>query len=358
MRKVLFVFVLILYVISMQLNCLGEDAVSFSLQAESYDFSADLDWGYPDLNAYKRPNESIMNSAYQRSNQWMKCWIRVIVSPHLEWSPTGINDDFDLSTYGNYAFENIRISNMNSIGIYPSQTMLFSANPTNFEGYHQDLRDDGDLWYLEVLIDKRNRTENEIDNALKTADILTDIIIRNETSASVVKNCRIDLNEINRISLSDNNVSITLQDIYTVDIPPHEIMSTYFNDIEPWNDDMTDYLAQKYKCYQLDLTVTNHSQRRIFFPKISKQSDNTWIMYFSYEFETVVFCDAGETITLDTFYLVTDQNIDTNKFAVSKQYWPLKIRICNEVAGYINEYNESLLVHHGIPFDVFIQNHE
>ena len=78
-------------------------------------------------------------------------------------------------------------------------------------------------------------------------------------------------------------------------------------------------------------------------------------MDYALESEVFIPCDPGLTTTLEGFYLITNQDIDPEQISAS-QFWPLKIRICNEVTGFINEYDESLLVLDGVPFEVLIRD--
>lgn len=323
-------------------------ADDFIIQAESYDFSMDTDWGYSDRYMTRRLDTVCENT--DNIKQQAKCWIRMNVSPLLEVSPQNY-DDFDLTTYGNFSIENVRITNMDSIGVYPVSYMVFASNPAHLWTDYESGETGSDLWYLEVLIDVQDRTDDEIDAALKSADVLVDIIVRNESCTSVIKDFPVDLSKISRLSCFDSNVEIILQDIVPADIPPDVIMVNYFID----DDEKIAELSQEYKCYRLHLAVNNNSARRIFLYKFSGQADQTWIMYYEPEFEVFIPCYPGLTTTLDNFYLITDRDIDPEQISAS-QFWPLKIRICNEVAGFINDYDESLLVRNGVPFEVLIRD--
>lgn len=320
----------------------------FTIQAETYDFSLDTDWGYSDRYMTRRLDNVCENT--DNIKQQAKCWIRMNVSPLLEVSPQNY-DDFDLTTYGNFSIENVRITNMDSIGVYPVSYMVFASNPAHLWTDYESGETGSDLWYLEVLIDVQDRTDDEIDAALKSADVLVDIIVRNESCTSVIKDFPVDLSKISRLSCFDSNVEIILQDIVPADIPPDVIMVNYFID----DDEKIAELSQEYKCYRLHLAVNNNSARRIFLYKFSGQADQTWIMYYEPEFEVFIPCYPGLTTTLDNFYLITDRDIDPEQISAS-QFWPLKIRICNEVAGFINDYDESLLVRNGVPFEVLIRD--
>ena len=317
---------------------------NFTIQAESYDFSMDTDWGYTDRYKTLRLDKIYENTDNVR--QLARCWIRINVSPLLEVSPQHY-DDFDLTSYGNFSIENVRIKNMDSIGIYPASYMVFASNPAHLWTDYESGETGSDLWYLEALIDIRNRTDDEIDAALKSADVLVDIIIRNESSSSIIEDFPVDLNNISRLSFFDSNVDIILQDIVPADIPSNVIMVNYFID----DDEKIAEVSQVYKCYRLHLAVNNNSTRRVFLYQYTRQADQAWIMYYEPEFEVFIPCDPGITSTLDNFYLITDQDIDPEQITAS-QFWPLKIRICNEVAGFINEYDESLLVPLGVPAQI------
>ena len=319
----------------------------FTIQAESYDFSLDTDWGYAEEYITRRLDKTYDHAA--NAGQQARCWIRMNVSPLLEYTPQDL-DDFDLTTYGNFSIENVRIKNMNSIGIYPAPYMVFASNPAHLWTDYESGETDSDLWYLEVLIDIRDRTDDEIDAALKSADVLVDIIIRNESYSLIIEDFPVDLSKISRLSLFDNNVDIILQDIVPADIPPDDIMVNYFIDDE----EKISEISQAYKCYRLQLAVNNNSARRVFLKKYTEQADQAWIMYYGPAFEVFIPCDSGMTTTLDSFYLITDQDIDPEQITAS-QFWPLEIRICNEVAGFINEDDESLLVPHGIPSQITIR---
>lgn len=163
----------------LHIPCLAENipADQFLFYAESFDYAAPVGWGFPAINDAE--NDIIGLTTAQRTDlaaypeHWLKTWIRLYVQPSIHEATIpfcDLEDDMDPLSYSHLRFENIRICNMHELGMYPKSRMVFASTPSAF--LDEPLDSDGDWWYMEIMIEKRDRTEEEITQALQQAEII------------------------------------------------------------------------------------------------------------------------------------------------------------------------------------------
>lgn len=292
----LFIALLLLATVSSSEN---ENQQVVCLVADSLDYADSLAWGFLD--------DDIDDTEQQitSTDDWMKAWIRVYAQPAIRQATVSLNsmeDDMNPLAYSHLRFENVRISNSGELGIIPKPYLVYAANPTAFQDEQEEA--DGDWWYLEVLIEKRGRTENEIARDVQCANVLCDAYIQRDNEYEKTVDVPIDMSAVKRmIFFDDGAVNVYVDYWEKCDISVDEIFVNYpvdeFLELEVRNH------PDHFQCYSLQLTIDNQSSYDVCdLDKCSIISDNqAWLMYYELEFNHL-YCRSGETERTDAYYLI------------------------------------------------------
>ncbi|MBR6571184.1 MAG: hypothetical protein IKK75_12110 [Clostridia bacterium] len=327
---------------------------NLTMHAESFDYSFALDWG---LNGCDDLMSAQTDVQEEHLDQWMKCWIRIWIKPGVDRAVQYGADDMNPLSYVDMSIQNVRIRNAQEIGVYPQNDMMFAANPAIFsEDTTKIDGNDGDLWYLEVLIDVRNREPEQIEKAIQQAEVFCDVYQAGEAQTYVKKDVRIPLDHVKRRVLFDNKAIqayATMFEKSTVD--PFTIFENY-----PVSDDLLLELEEdpaSFQCYKLALVLQNNSPYHILaidrFP--AQIQENVWLAYYELEFSGVMGCKSGAETVLTDYYLIVKENTEGIDVENWSQQIPLRLEVYTEFAGIICEDDgEGTIGRLGIPLPVLI----
>ena len=243
----------------LHLPCLAESisADQFLFYSESFDYATPAGWGFPDdtvgLTAAQRKDLSIY------PEHWLKGWVRLYMQPGIHAATTPLyvsEDDMDPLSYSHLRFENIRIGNMHELGIYPKPRMVFASTPSVF--LDEPLNSDGDWWYMEIMIEKRDRTEDEITQALHQAEILCDAYVQRNNQYDVKSDIFIDLSNVERRILFETDaIEISAEQCKKSNVSAYDIFANY--NVDELLESEAQIHPEHFQCYALELSLTNQS---------------------------------------------------------------------------------------------------
>lgn len=344
--------------------CLAESSSmsQFFIRAESFDYAQPIGWGFPVSDP---ENEVAGLTAIQRKeisinpDLWLKGWIRCYVQPSIQNATLpfpNMEDDMDPLYYSNLRINNIRVINMQELGIYPRPQMVFSANPSAF--LDDPIKTDGDWWYMEIMIEKRNRTESEIVQALRQARITCDAYIQQDEHYDIRKDFSINFSSIERRTyFNKNNIEIIGKQCEKSDIPADDIFANY---------DVSDTLGvearihpEHFQCYSFLFTLTNQSNYDIcsLDDWLVLYDDCAWLTFYDMEYRSTFGCKSGESILVNGYYLIL-RKPEYGGLIPEEAIAEMKIDIVvhTEFAGILREEDaEGTLGYDGIPFPVEIK---
>lgn len=348
---------------SFRVPCFAENSSVSQLlfQAESFDYATPIGWGFP---VHDAEDDTVGLTPAQRTDlstypeRWLKAWIRLYVQPSVHKATVAFcdfEDDMNPLYYSHLRFENIRISNMHELGIYPKPWMVFAANPSAF--LDEPLQTDGDWWYMEIIIEKRGRTEEEITKALRQAEITCDAYVQHHDQYDVKTDIFIDLSVVERHVLFEaNEIEINAGQCKKSDVLAGDIFANYgvSEDLET----EAQSHPERFQCYALQLTLANHSSYDIrSLDYWSVLCDHcAWLMYYEMEYCSTYSCKSGATIPVAGYYLILrkpEYGGSISEQAISETTIPIVIH--TEFAGILREGEaEGTLGYDGMPFTIEI----
>lgn len=330
--------------------------------AESFDYAQLGEWGFPAL--YDAEDDIVGLTSTQREDMsnhpehWLRAWVRLYVQPCIREATTPLRDtedDMDPLSYSHLRFENIRISNMHELGIYPKSYMVFAATPSAF--LDESLQTDGDWWYMEIMIEKRDRTEDEITQALHQAIIRCDAYVQCNEQYKMRTDIAIDLSAVERRIFFENG-SIEVKDMRwkRSDVSAGDIFANYnvSEDIEL----EAETYPEHFQCYALQFTLANHGPYDIcsidYWSVLS--DNNAWLMYFDMEYCSIQGCKSGTSVPVNGYYLILrDPEYGGNISEETIDEMLIPIVIHTEFAGILrNDETEGIWGYDGVPFTIEI----
>ena len=348
----------------LHIPCLAENisADQFLFYAESFDYSTPVGWGFPAMDDAE--NDIIGLTAAQRTDlaaypeHWLKAWIRLYVQPSIHEATIpfcDLEDDTNPLSYSNLRFENIRICNMHELGVYPKSRMVFASTPSAF--LDKPLNSDGDWWYMEVMIEKRDRTEEEITQALRQAEILCDAYVQHNDQYNIEADLLIDISAVERRILFDaDSIEISAEQCKKSSVSAYDIFANY--NVDEDLESEAQIHPEHFQCYALEFTLTNQSPYDIL--SLDYESvlcdDNAWLMYFDMEYRSIYGCKSGTSIPVSGYYLILRKpecGGSISEQAIDEMTIPITVH--TEFAGILqNDETEGALGYDGIPFTVEI----
>lgn len=192
---------------------------------------------------------------------------------------------------------------MHELGIYPKPWMVFAANSSAF--LDEPRQTDGDWWYMEVIIEKRGRTEEEITKALHQANVSCDAHVQLIEYCDVKTDIIIDLSAINRrILFEEDAINVNAEQCLKCDMPADDIFANFIvnENIETEAQIHPDH----FQCYSLQLSLTNHSSYDICYIDYSSVicENSAWLMYYEMEYCSAYGCAAGVSTPISGYYLI------------------------------------------------------
>ena len=344
-------------------SCQAENSAidQLSLHANSFDYASPTGWGFP---IYCSEDDTRGLSFDQRIDlirypeHWLKAWVRICAQPNIHKATAPLydtEDDMNPLFYSNMRFEHIYISNMHELGVYPKPYMVYAANPSTF--LDEPLQTDGDWWYMEIIIEERGRTEEEIVQALRQAKITCDAYVQCDGQYDVKTGISVDFSTINRrIFFETNVIEVTAEQCKRSDIPVEDIFANYSvsEDLEI----EARIHPEHFVCYSLQLALTNRGSYDVLnIDKWSVLCDNyAWLMYYETEFSSSIYCKSGTSIPLTGYYLILrkpEHNEKGSEKAINEMTIPIVIH--TEFAGMLRVGEEEGTVgYDGLPFSIEI----
>ena len=328
--------------------------------AESFDCAPPAGWGFhsmPDTEEdFVGLTPAQRTDISRHPEHWLKAWIRLYAQPGIRGATVSFFDaDHAMNPlyYGNLLFGNVRIHNMDEIGVYPHPWMVFAANPAAFLA--QPAETDGDWWYLEVMIEKRNRREDEIAQSLRRAEITCDAYMQKNEKYDMQANLPVDLSSVaRRVLWAPDAVSIRAEQCIKSEQAVAEIFANYDIDeallIEAQNH------PERFRCYALQMTLANHSPYDLCSLDDSSAlcDQQGWLMYFDTEFRGPYSCQSGAAVPLEGYYLILrDPEFGGSSSMPAADEIPLSMMAHTEFAGILRKDEaEGTLGYDGIPFAV------
>ena len=346
-----------------RIPCFAENSSVDQLlfQAESFDYATPIGWGF---SVHDAEDDTIGLTSAQQTDlstypeHWLKAWIRLYVQPSVHMATVALcdlEDDMNPLYYSNLRFENIRISNMHELGMYPKPWMVFAANPSAF--LDEPLQTDGDWWYMEIIIEKRGRTEEEITQALRQAEITCDAYVQHYDQYDVKTNIFIDLSAVERRVLFEASaIDVNAEQCKKSDVLVGDIFANY--SVSEAIESEAQIHPEHFQCYALQFTLTNHSPYDIrSLDYLSVLCDDcAWLMYFEMEYRNTYSCKSGESIPVDGYYLILrkpEYGGSTYEEAIDEMTIPIIMH--TEFAGILRDGEaEGTLGYDGIPFAIEI----
>lgn len=341
-----------------------------TIRAKSFDYSPSHDWGFYSLETYFDPDresgidfpiEYIGMSMEQQNDlsahpeNWYKCWIRLQIQPGVDWETTYCADPSNPLHYVDLRFENVRISNADEVRVYPKPFLMFAANPAGlFDEAEMIEESNGNLWYMEVMIEAKNRTEAEITRDLQQAEVFCDATYLSSSQCSTKKNVPISLTNLKRqVCFEENAVQIHATQLKKSDEDVFYIFSNYIVSDAVWDEVCS--APENFNCYELDLVMTNNGKYPILGVETNsaQYSENVWLVYYELEFIFLRDCKPGASVPLEGYYLIIrDQNFSEEELL----HLPLRMEVNTEFAGLMNENEpyEGVMGCSGLPFVVEI----
>ena len=233
--------------------------------------------------------------------------------------------------------------------------MVFASTPSAF--LDKPLNSDGDWWYMEVMIEKRDRTEEEITQALRQAEILCDAYVQHNDQYNIEADLLIDISAVERRILFDaDSIEISAEQCKKSSVSAYDIFANY--NVDEDLESEAQIHPEHFQCYALEFTLTNQS----FYDILSLDyesvlcDDNTWLMYFDMEYRSIYGCKSGTSIPVSGYYLILRKpecGGSISEQAIDEMTIPITVH--TEFAGILqNDETEGALGYDGIPFTVEI----
>lgn len=348
----------------------GNKLDKLSIRAESFDYSALHDWGFYHWIFPVLPGESSDPERYNKigylgmtaeqqldlirhPDHWRQGWVRLRIEPGVEWG-LGPNDSTDEwlnpLLYGDMLIQHVYISNAQDIGIYPKPYMVFAGNPAAF--FDEPAHEDGDLWYIEVLIEERDRTSAEITQALQQAEVLCDVFLNDDDSKewSLEKeHVAVSLSDVERfVCFEENTIQISATQMQKSDKELYGIFYQYSEYSNLLSE--AELTPEHFQCYELELTMTNSGPYPVVWVLYTPMqgSQDVWLLYNEDAF-TIQRCKPGESIQVYGYYLIARNQYSPEELLDL----PLMMEVCTEMAGFYDRNPwEGTHGSYGIPFSV------
>lgn len=331
------------------------------LEAYSYDYSDNLYWGFGGLidDLYRQDVDSIdtdyvglsqvqKQEMREHPESWLKAWIRVRFPalPKEEdwlkyWSPLwfpGMDGDINLWLQQEtempvgVLLEKIRVQNADDIGIYCKNIIIVAGN--NLVSEEKQNTGTG---YMEVLIEKRQRNEEEIDAAIRQAQVYAAKPGNNNTEYTV------SMDACSRETIiSENEIKLYCAGYYPVPID-----SVYFDYEEgsqlPIPADLLKDLKkhpEKYELMKLDLRMDKNMPWGVcsILPKIYREENNVCFFYDDDGDSPVALNDwlrNGNELRLGGFFLLLNRDIEEESRNEIIRGLDLELEFSTEFAGEI-----------------------
>ena len=318
-----------------------------ALEGYSYDYSDNLFWGFNgliiDLNR-QYPNKIDTNyvgltqvqkqDIYDHPDNWLKAWIRIRIPEPKDVLPSELLAKYE-TPFDIIPIE-VRIQNHDEIGIYSKNLVIMAGNNSDSEEI-QKLN--VHTAYMEVLIEKRQRTEQEIEIAIQHAQINTDKEGDYETEYDdltyqvVMDACSRD------IKYTEAEVKFYCTKYYQVPLATINYETSF--DLPP--ELIQDVLKhpENYSLLKLDLQMDKNMPWGIctVLSMFSRDNNGIYFFYNSNDDYPCAFNDHlenGKQIPLIGFYILINQTVDENNLDTIIRELNLEIEFSTEFAGEIN----------------------
>ncbi len=330
------------------------------LEAYSYDYSDNLYWGFGGLiDDLYRQEADLIDTDYVGLSQvqkqdirehpvnWLKAWIRIRFPalPQEEdwlkyWSPLwfpGMDGDINFwldqetEMPVGVLLEKVRIQNADDLGIYCKNIIIVAGN--NLVSKEKQITGTG---YMEVLIEKRQRNEEEIDAAIRQAQVYA---VKPENSTEYT----VSMDTCFRETLfSANEMQLYCAGYYPVPINPADFHYGEYSTLPMPADLLTNLQKhpEKYELMKLDLRMDKNMPWGVcsILPKIYREGNNVCFFYVGESDSPVAINDClenGKGLHLDGFFLLLSRDINEEKREEMIRGLDLELEFSTEFAGEI-----------------------
>ena len=369
MNKIILLFLLLSIIVFLLSTASAESPKDglypLVLKGYSYDYSDNLSWGFGGLvfDLY-RQETGFIDTDYVGLNQiqkqdirehpenWLKAWIRIEFPAMRQgetdpedwlkfWSPLwfpGMDGDINLwldqetEMPVGVLLEKVQIQNSDAIGIYCKSIIIVAGNNLVTEE-----KQNTGTGYMEVLIEKRQRNEEDIDAAIRQAQVHA---VKRENNSTEYA---ISMDTCSRETLfSPNEMQFYCAGYYPVSIDPTDF-DYEENETLPMPADLLSDLQkypEKYELIKLDLRMDKSMPWGIcsILPKIYREDNNVCFFYVGESDSPVAINDClenGKGLRMDGFFLLLNRNIDEEKRKEMIRGLDLELEFSTEFAGEI-----------------------